>query len=120
MRRCQACGNPLGEDRRRTAKFCPGSLCRTRFARGHRAPAVVVELPAATAGEAAAIGEVLSLEDVARELSRQLVAPNTPPSAKAQISRELRATIAEINRSKPRERTVIDDLAERRAQRTGG
>ena len=118
MRTCRACGTPIAEGRRSTAKFCD-SNCRTRYTRGHRPGpgGDVVPIDANAADDQG--NDLLTLEDVARELQRALVSPSTPASSKAGLSKELRAVRAEMARDKPATVSLIDQLAERRAQRTG-
>lgn len=112
MRTCETCGTSL-EGRRSTARFCT-DLCRANAKRGHRAP--VVELVSAEV-EASEAAELITLEDVAAVLQASLRSLNTPPSAKASLAREYRATLAEIERRTPKVKDGIDMLAERRAQR---
>lgn len=128
MRRCEACGSSL-EGRRKTARFCDSS-CRTRYVRGHRATPVAAGADIAVQVFTALIDggpepvdgatELLSLEDVARELQAALRSRSTPPSAKAALSREYRATLVDIARHVPKAKGRIDQLAERRAQRASG
>lgn len=118
MRTCRTCGTPIAEGRRSTAKFCD-SGCRTRYTRGHRPGPVAEVVALAPAADPDPGSDLLSLEDVARELQRALVSPSTPASSKAGLSKELRAVRAELARDKPAAASLIDQLAERRAQRTG-
>ena len=117
MRRCVACGKPLQDGRRLTAKFCDAT-CRQRHARGTTAP-TTIEVVDFGPVEDDAPGELISLETVAAELQRTLRSVHTPPSAKASLAREYRATLAEIEAKRPKARDAIDEIAERRAQRTG-
>lgn len=114
MRSCGACGKSL--DHRPRARFCDGT-CRVRYSRGQRSTgpiAPVVDLPPDDEAP------LLDLEDVARELGRQLRSPATPAAAKAGLAREYRATLAEIERRAPKAKDGIDMLAERRARRVSG
>lgn len=61
--------------------------------------------------------EPLTLEEIAAELRRTLHRSDTPASAKAGLAKELRAVMAEIAKAKPAAASLIDQLAERRAQR---
>ncbi len=61
----------------------------------------------------------LSLAEIAGVLADALLSPTTPSTAKAGISRELRATLADIDAARPTGRSVIDDLADRRRRRLG-
>lgn len=115
MRRCDACGGSL-EGRDKRAKFCDAK-CRVRYGRGHRAPAVVVDLPF-TAPEPVADDNPLTLEEIAAELRTTLRRSDTPASAKAGLARELRATMAEIEARKPVAKDGIDELLDRRNRRT--
>lgn len=63
--------------------------------------------------------ELITLEDVAAELQRSLRSPMTPPTAKAGLAREYRATLAEIDAKRPKAKDGIDEIAERRARRSG-
>lgn len=118
MDACRACGKALPAGSRSTRKFC-GSGCRTRYTRGHRPGPVaeVVDL-APDAAEPDPAGD-LTLEEIAAELRRTLHRSDTPASAKAGIAKELRAVMADIAKAKPAAKSLIDELAERRAQRTG-
>ena len=97
-------------------------LCVGRAGKGAQAPSnsgrktsrtLVVALAPATPEPAG----LLTLEDVAAELALQLRSSMTPASAKAALAREYRATLAEIERAKPKVKDGIDMLAERRASR---
>lgn len=118
MGSCRTCGKPLPSDSRSTRKFCD-SGCRVRFTRGHRPGPVaeVVDL-APDVGAPDPSGD-LTLEEIAAELRRTLHRSDTPASAKAGVAKELRAVMAEIAKAKPAVKSLIDELAERRAQRTG-
>lgn len=115
---CKACGKPIAAGRRSTARFCD-SGCRTRYARGHRPAsgpvAEVVVLDAAPVDES----DPLTLEEIAAELRRTLHRADTPASSKAGLAKELRAVMAEIAKAQPAAKGLIDQLAERRAQRVG-
>lgn len=113
MRRCKTCGANL--DHRPRAQFCDGT-CRVRYARGQRA-ATVVEFPATP--PVSEVDGLLTLEDVARELQQALRSTATPPTAKAALAREYRATLEEIERAKPPVKDEVDELFARRVQRTG-
>jgi hypothetical protein len=118
MRRCATCGKPLPSDALRTRKYCDAT-CRVNFSRGHLpgpvAEVVALETPEPDGDHPAE----LTLEEIAAELRRTLHRSDTPASAKAGISKELRAVMAEIAKAKPVAKSMIDQLAERRAQRTG-
>lgn len=118
MRRCAACGKTLPADALKTRKYCDG-VCRVNFRRGHRPGPVAEVVVLEAAVEADPTNDLISLEDVARELQRALLSPSTPASSKAGLAKELRAVLAEIARTKPAVVSLIDQLAERRAQRTG-
>ncbi len=62
---------------------------------------------------------LMSLADVARELQHKLRSPRTPPTALAGLAREYRATLTEIEKSKPRAKDDVDELLERRQRRSG-
>jgi len=60
------------------------------------------------------------LRDLRAELRKRLRDPETPGSAIAALSRELRAVVAELAALEPEEVSRVDDLAARRvARRTG-
>lgn len=61
-----------------------------------------------------------TLEDVAAELAAQLRSPHCPPTAKAALAREYRATLAEIEKARPKAKDGIDEIAERRTRRGAG
>lgn len=117
MRRCQACGTSL-EGRSPRARYC-SSTCRGR---GHRGAAPLVPLPAPNEAAAAPDPDapLPTLEEVAAELAAQLRSPHCPPTAKAALAREYRATLAEIEKSRPKAKDGIDEIAERRARRGAG
>lgn len=117
MRRCAACGKSLPVDAARTRKYCD-ARCRVNFSRGHR-PAVVAEVVALDAAPVADSDDPVSLEEIVAELRRTFHRADTPASAKAGIAKELRAVMADIAKAKPVAKSLIDELAERRAQRTG-
>ena len=117
MRRCETCGTSL-EGRSPRARYC-SDVCRTRGKRGHRAPAVVVDLPVDVVEERGAdeSDEGPSLEEIAAELRRTLRDRATPASAKAGLARELRATMEAIDALKPKAKDAVDELFEKRAAR---
>lgn len=117
MRTCGACGKPLPADSRSTRKYC-GSVCRVNYSRGHR-PGVVAEVVALDVAVEPDTSGDITLEEIAAELRRTLHASSTPASSKAGLAKELRAVMADIAKSKPAAASLIDQLAERRAQRTG-
>lgn len=112
MKRCEACGASLA-GRSKRARFCNGT-CRVRYGRGHRAEAVVVELPSARAGAEEPAESEATLDSIAEELQRTLHDRATPATAKAALARELRATLAAIAASRPPARDGVDELFERR------
>ena len=114
MRRCKTCGADLSG--RPRAVFCDGG-CRTRYARGLRAPAQVVDLVVPIAAAEPADEQLLTLEQLARELQRTLRAVGTPPTAKAGLAREYRATLEEIERRRDPDPDVVDELFARRSRR---
>jgi hypothetical protein len=116
VRTCETCGTSI-EGRHPKARFCT-DVCRSRHKRGYRAKAgTVVALP--TAPEPEEPEALPTLVDVAAELARQLRSQATPPTAKAALAREYRATLAEIEKNQPRAKDGIDEIAERRARRAG-
>jgi Tfp pilus assembly protein PilN len=122
VRSCLTCGASL-EGRKATAKFC-SDLHRAQYKRGKRPPE-----PAELAGVTVIHGEPVddpaddaavlpSLEDVALLLAATMAAARaTTPTAVAGLSREYRATLAEIEARKPTAKDGIDEIAERRARR---
>lgn len=109
MRRCESCGTAL-EGRTPRARFCD-ARCRVRFSRGHRVPAVVVELPVDQApSDSDRPVELITLEELVVELQTTIRSRHTPPSAKAGLSRELRAALAEIEKMKPAAKDGFDEL----------
>jgi hypothetical protein len=116
VRTCQTCGASL-EGRRSTAKFC-NDLHRAEFKRGKRAPVLAEVVELAPAAEDDRPVELITLEAVAAELQFSLQSPATPPSAKAGLAREYRATLAEIEAKRPKAKDGIDEIAERRARRS--
>ena len=114
MRVCEQCGASM-EQRRNIARFC-SAVCRSRHARKvpPRPAAVVQMLPERTEGPDEPL---IGLEQVARELQRELRRRETPASAKAALAKEYRATLAEIERVKPAEADAIDELLARRMAR---
>lgn len=116
MRRCQACGESL-EGRSPRARYC-SSTCRGR---GFRGAAPLVPLPGPDEAPVADPDAPLpTLEEVAAELAAQLRSPHCPPTAKAALAREYRATLVEIEKGKPKAKDGIDEIAERRARRGAG
>lgn len=114
MRRCKACGQPITDKPR--AIYC-NDRCRAAYGAGKRAPAEVAQLPGAAGEPVEQPDELLTLDDLARELRRTLLSPSTPPNAKAGLSREYRAVLEEIDRTKPRPKDGVDELLERRLER---
>lgn len=105
------------------ARFCQVS-CRVLAARARKmglpelAPVIAEVTP--ISDEISGDREVLmSLADVARELQHKLRSPRTPPTALAGLAREYRATLTEIEKSKPRAKDDVDELLERRQRRSG-
>lgn len=117
MRSCLTCGASL-EGRKASAKFC-SDLHRAQYKRGKRAPELAEVVVLASAAAEAESVELITLEEVAAELQRSLQSPMTPPTAKAGLAREYRATLAEIDAKRPKAKDGIDEIAERRARRSG-
>lgn len=123
MRACIACGTSI-EHRDPRAKVC-SEACRKRAKRAEASGAVLPTSPEATelASDVPSVasGELMTLHELAAELSTRLRSSRTPPSAKVGLARELRATLDAIERAKPAEvdpLTVLeDDLARKRAER---
>lgn len=126
MRACVACGKPF-EAKRSTAKYC-GSSCRAKVSTGavvllnaepKSAPVVASGLVETTRGTLAEAGRESSpLGMAALELAMTIASSETPPSAKAQLTREFRATLSEAlagaaKASSPQQ--LRDEVAARRA-----
>ena len=125
QRTCQACGKAFDANPR--AKFCSSS-CRSKAHRGtvvplnaepKSAPLVASGLVESTRAALAGAGrESTPLGMAALELAMTIASSDTPPSAKAQLTREFRATLSEAlagagKASSPQQ--LRDEVAARRA-----
>ena len=125
QRTCQACGKAFDANPR--AKFCSSS-CRSKAHRGTVVPLSATPAPARPAGSgllestrgalAEAGRESSPLGMAALELAMTIASSDTPPSAKAQLTREFRATLSEAlagagKASSPQQ--LRDEVAARRA-----
>ena len=112
MKRCEVCGASM-VGRRSVAKYC-SDVCRARAKRGYRAPTVE---PVGPTEPATTDDELLSLEELAREVQRTLRSRETPATAKAGLSREYRAILDEIDQRRTPAADAVDELFERRVRR---
>ena len=113
-RTCVVC-NAKYDAARRDSKTC-GAACRQRHSRGAARTPEISALPTPTEVDPEPL---VGLDVIARELQRQLLSSQTPPSSKAALARELRSTLALIEAALPRVKGVVDELLERRSRRTG-
>ena len=127
QRTCQACGQTFDANPR--AKFCSAS-CRSKAHRG----TVVTLRPDAPTTPAPAVGGLLestraALTEAGREatplgmavleLAATIASRDTPPAAKATLTREFRATLADALKGAA-VASSVDELRRRRAAlRTG-
>jgi hypothetical protein len=82
-----------------------------------RSPVVLLDAAAPAVAALEGLAEPMDRESLARLLAAAIVAPTTPPTAVAGLSREYRATLAEVEAAAPRKPDGIDDIARRRAAR---
>lgn len=115
-RACAQCGVKLNFPDRpgRPRTKCEDCSPRRKRDERRRAPKVVA-LP-----DPPPVDELPDLEAVASLMAQRLASPETPPSAVAALAREYRATLAEIEKSRPKAKDGIDEIAERRARRGAG
>ncbi|MGE3813486.1 MAG: hypothetical protein AB7I24_18250 [Candidatus Nanopelagicales bacterium] len=117
MRRCEACGTPIAQDRPRKTRFCDSS-CRSRFHRGTHQwwltqPEVVED------GDEDDLTPP-TLEEIAQLLAATILDHRTPASALARLAREYRATLEAIEAKAPRvPADAVDELLARRLTRGG-
>lgn len=64
--------------------------------------------------------DLMTLTEVAARIAARMASPDTPPSGLAALAREYRATLAEIEKARPKAKDGIDEIAERRARRGAG
>jgi len=118
-RTCAQCGVTLpfpdrpGRPRTKCLDCSPPRARDTR-----RRKAKVVPLP--TEVTTSDPDELMSLTEVAARIAARMASPDTPPSGLAALAREYRATLAEIEKSRPKAKDGIDEIAERRARRGAG
>ncbi len=131
LHQCEACGESFVA-RSPRARFC-GPTCRSRAHRGTVVTLRPSEAPRAPATSGNPDGLVestrLTLTAAGREqtptgfaaleLARTITDPATPPGAKATLTKEFRATLAEALKGVAVASTV-DDLRSRRAARRTG
>lgn len=125
-RSCESCGKPF-EAKRSTAKYCR-SGCRVRATRKRASePAEVVELgPSEPAVDESPLVKAVRLEleaagrlesslgQQALELARHMASPFDTGSARASVSRELRAVMDAALADAPKAADALDELALRR------
>lgn len=115
-RTCAQCGVTLpfpdrpGRPRKKCLDCSPPRARDTR-----RRKAKVVALPTETPPVEA--DDLMTLTEVAARIAARMDSPDTPPSGLAALAREYRATLAEIEKSRPKAKDGIDEIAERRARR---
>ena len=126
-RTCVACGKGF-EAKRSTAKYC-GSSCRAKVSTGSvvtlrpdappPAPVVGGLLESTRAALTEAGRESTPLGMAALELAETITSHDTPPAAKATLTREFRATLADALKGAV-VASSVDELRRRRAAlRTG-
>lgn len=114
MRSCLVCGESL-EGRRPNARYC-SEAHRKQAKRG----GLVVELPTAPPVPEHDPGDdLMTLEELARELQAAIRSRQTPPSAKSGLAKQYRDTLTEIAAKSPKPKNRIDELMERRRARAG-
>lgn len=122
LRTCAGCGREF-EGRRATAKYC-SEACGRRVRRANatakkskKAPRVsgVVDAVRAELEEAGRLDTVLGR--AALEVADALAATHTTGSAKAALSKELRAVMAEALRGSEKKSDALDELRKRREQK---
>ena len=122
-RDCARCGVEFAPPTKGSrARFCSGA-CREAASKARKfgiPEASVATLPTTRPVDGDEPDVLPSLDDVARELGRALNSPHTPPTAKAALAREYRATLAELENLKPKPKDGIDELLARRARRDAG
>ena len=128
-RNCAVCGKPF-EATRKTAKYC-GSTCRARQSKG-----VIVAftpppqpdpwandppLVAAVRSELDGFGRASSALGLAAiELAFGVASGQTPPAAKATLTKELRATLEAAVRGATTIANPVDELRSRRDRKRTG
>jgi hypothetical protein len=126
-RSCAGCGESI-EERHPSARYC-SDTCRQRGSRKQRQagpaaapePASEPELVAAVRRELETVDRLGSvLGQQALELARQLASPFDTGSARAAVSRELRATMAALLADAPAAADKLDELEERRRLKAAG
>jgi hypothetical protein len=122
-RSCAGCGESI-EQRHPSAKYC-SDTCRQRGSRKGRQAASVDSaeppLVAAVRRELQAAGRLDGvLGQQAVELARQMASPFDTGSARASVSRELRAVMAEALADAPAADDALDELTQRRMRKTAG
>ena len=133
---CESCGEPF-KRRNVNQRFCPGGLCRKRWARGHRQPGAggprSLEAPAAQPDATLVEATRRQLDGAGRLdtylgqqallLASLLAAGAGTPSALAAVSRELRETMAAALRGAATPESAVqarkDEVAAMRAKRRG-
>ena len=119
-RTCARCGR--GFPGRGRARFCRAA-CRQAAMKARkmglpeRSPVVLLNAAAPAVAAAEGTAEPMDRVGLARVLAAAIAAPTTPPTAVAGLSREYRATLAEVEAEAPRAPDGIDDIARRRAAR---